>query len=59
MDCTGEEKGAAMHPRGYRIAKRSLSFILDNWLVIGFGVAAVLGYFFPRTPTPPMIGCMG
>jgi hypothetical protein len=32
----------------FRIAKRTLRFIVENWLVIGFGLAAVLGYLFPR-----------
>ena len=39
------------YSKPYRYAKQTLSFSVDNWLVIGFGVAAVLGYFFPRTYT--------
>ncbi|KAI1281403.1 sodium bile acid symporter [Xylaria sp. FL0933] len=48
MDRAGEEKSPVLHSRALRVAKRTLSFIIDNWLVIGFGVAAVLGYFFPH-----------
>ncbi|KAI0971692.1 sodium bile acid symporter [Xylaria arbuscula] len=48
MDRESEKKGAVVHSKAFRVAKRTLSFILDNWLVIGFGVAAVLGYFFPH-----------
>ncbi|KAI1818811.1 sodium bile acid symporter [Poronia punctata] len=32
----------------FRVGKQSLTFIIDNWLIIGFGLAAVLGYFFPH-----------
>ncbi|KAI0539830.1 sodium bile acid symporter [Xylaria digitata] len=46
MDQAGE--GQDLYPKTPRVAKRTLAFILDNWLVIGFGVAAVLGYFFPH-----------
>ncbi|OTA66697.1 hypothetical protein K449DRAFT_391154 [Hypoxylon sp. EC38] len=31
-----------------RAAKRVLGFIWSNWLVLGFGLACVLGYFFPH-----------
>ncbi|GAW11256.1 hypothetical protein ANO14919_005980 [Xylariales sp. No.14919] len=48
MDRAGEGRGPIVHSRASRVAKRTLGFILDNWLVIGFGVAAVLGYFFPH-----------
>ncbi|RWA07897.1 hypothetical protein EKO27_g7204 [Xylaria grammica] len=48
MDRAGEGQGPIVHSRASRVAKRTLGFILDNWLVIGFGVAAVLGYFFPH-----------
>ncbi|KAI1426212.1 sodium bile acid symporter [Xylaria sp. FL1777] len=44
----GEENDPVVHSKPFRVAKRTLAFILDNWLVIGFGVAAVLGYFFPH-----------
>ncbi|KAI0142943.1 sodium bile acid symporter [Xylariaceae sp. FL1272] len=30
------------------IAKRIFLVILDNWLIIGFGLAALLGYLFPH-----------
>ncbi|KAI0527837.1 sodium bile acid symporter [Xylaria bambusicola] len=46
-DSTGE-KDEVEHSTTYRVAKQILGFIIDNWLVIGFGVAAVLGYFFPH-----------
>lgn len=48
---TGEEQRPVPHstPKVFDIAKRGLGFVLDNWLVVGFGLAAVLGYFFPRT----------
>jgi sodium/bile acid cotransporter 7 len=52
MDRTGEEQSPVAHSTAFRIMKRSLVFVLDNWLVIGFGIAAVLGYFFPRTSIP-------
>ncbi|KAI0381006.1 hypothetical protein F5Y04DRAFT_256478 [Hypomontagnella monticulosa] len=33
---------------GYRTLKRTLGFVWNNWLVFGFGLACVLGYFFPH-----------
>ncbi|KAI3337036.1 sodium bile acid symporter [Xylariaceae sp. AK1471] len=48
MDRAGEGPSPVAHSKARRITKRSLVFILDNWLVIGFGLAAVLGYFFPH-----------
>ncbi|KAI1190183.1 sodium bile acid symporter [Nemania serpens] len=47
---TGEEQRPVPHstPKVFDIAKRGLGFVLDNWLVVGFGLAAVLGYFFPH-----------
>lgn len=41
------------HSKAFRIGKRSLVFLVNNWLVIGFGVAAALGYLFPRTSMMP------
>ncbi|KAI0145895.1 hypothetical protein F4776DRAFT_382232 [Hypoxylon sp. NC0597] len=35
-------------PGASRAAKRALGFIWSNWLVLGFGLACVLGYFFPH-----------
>ncbi|KAI2626466.1 hypothetical protein GGR54DRAFT_471676 [Hypoxylon sp. NC1633] len=35
-------------PGGFRIARRVLGFVLNNWLVLGFGLGCVLGYFFPN-----------
>ncbi|KAI1144097.1 hypothetical protein F5Y05DRAFT_407497 [Hypoxylon sp. FL0543] len=35
-------------PGTSRAAKRILGFIWNNWLVLGFGLACVLGYFFPH-----------
>ncbi|TGJ84419.1 hypothetical protein E0Z10_g4364 [Xylaria hypoxylon] len=47
MGRTDEGQGFVVQSKPFHVAKRTLAFILDNWLVIGFGVAAVLGYFFP------------
>ncbi|KAI1146257.1 sodium bile acid symporter [Nemania diffusa] len=48
MDSKGDEKSLIAHSKILYIVRRGLGFILDNWLVIGFGLAAVLGYFFPN-----------
>ncbi|KAL7626675.1 LRR receptor-like serine/threonine-protein kinase RGI2 [Parahypoxylon ruwenzoriense] len=32
----------------FRFVKRILGFFRSNWLVLGFGLACVLGYFFPH-----------
>ncbi|KAI0866807.1 sodium bile acid symporter [Xylaria cubensis] len=45
MDRKGED---ATQSKPFRITKQCLVFILDNWLVIGFGIAAALGYAFPH-----------
>ena len=34
--------------RCLRIARKVFNFVLAQWLIIGFGVGCVLGYFFPR-----------
>ncbi|KAI0202751.1 sodium bile acid symporter [Astrocystis sublimbata] len=47
MKDTKEEKGLVAHNKYFLIAKQCSTFILDNWLVIGFGIAAALGYAFP------------
>ncbi|KAI1417848.1 hypothetical protein F5Y13DRAFT_185177 [Hypoxylon sp. FL1857] len=39
---------ARERPRAAQVAKRVLGFVLSNWLVLGFGLACVLGYFFPH-----------
>ncbi|KAI0840630.1 hypothetical protein F5Y06DRAFT_294619 [Hypoxylon sp. FL0890] len=39
---------AKERPGASRAAKRVLDFIWSNWLVLGFGLACVLGYFFPH-----------
>ncbi|KAI1100006.1 SBF-like CPA transporter family-domain-containing protein [Jackrogersella minutella] len=39
---------AKEHPMILHVAKRVLGFIWNNWLVLGFGIACVLGYFFPH-----------
>ncbi|KAI0118925.1 sodium bile acid symporter [Nemania sp. FL0031] len=44
----GEVQGPVSDPKATSILRRGLGIILDNWLVIGFGLAAVLGYFFPH-----------
>ncbi|KAI1128564.1 sodium bile acid symporter [Nemania abortiva] len=48
MDRAGEEREPVAHSKAFSIIRRGLGIILDNWLVIGFGLAAVLGYFFPQ-----------
>ncbi|KAI1752420.1 sodium bile acid symporter [Xylaria castorea] len=48
MGRKGEEQDPATHSKLFRVAKQCLVFILDNWLVIGFGIAAALGYAFPH-----------
>jgi hypothetical protein len=48
-DRISEEQVSAPQSRAVYIAKKGIGFIVDNWLVVGFGLAAVLGYFFPRT----------
>ncbi|KAI0850909.1 putative sodium bile acid cotransporter [Daldinia vernicosa] len=35
-------------PKFVQAVKRVLGFIWSNWLVLGFGLACVLGYFFPN-----------
>lgn len=35
-------------PKFIQAVKRVLGFIWSNWLVLGFGLACILGYFFPR-----------
>ncbi|KAI0402616.1 sodium bile acid symporter [Xylaria palmicola] len=42
------EQGLGVQSKGSRVGKKILGFVLDNWLVIGFGIAAVLGYLFPH-----------
>jgi hypothetical protein len=49
IDRIGEAKGPVVRSKTFYIARRVLGFILDNWLVIGFGLAAALGYLFPST----------
>lgn len=36
-------------PRAVRYAIALCKFILAQWLIIGFGVACTLAYFFPST----------
>ncbi|OTB20230.1 hypothetical protein K445DRAFT_312662 [Daldinia sp. EC12] len=43
-----ESTDTKKHPRTVETAKRALGFIWSNWLVLGFGLACVLGYFFPH-----------
>lgn len=33
-----------------RFAAALCDFLLQQWLIIGFGIACVLAYFFPRMP---------
>ncbi|KAI2471476.1 putative sodium bile acid cotransporter [Annulohypoxylon bovei var. microspora] len=47
----GESSGSAEvkeHPAILRVVKRVTGFVWSNWLVLGFGLACVLGYFFPH-----------
>ncbi|KAI1110261.1 sodium bile acid symporter [Nemania sp. NC0429] len=50
--CAGEgeeeRRSLATNSKALSVARRGLGFVLDNWLVVGFGLAAVLGYFFPH-----------
>lgn len=34
-------------PRALRLVKMVVGFLLAQWLIIGFAIACVLGYFFP------------
>ncbi|KAI1393841.1 uncharacterized protein F4822DRAFT_386111 [Hypoxylon trugodes] len=43
-----EDAETKKRPTTLRIANRVLGFIGNNWLVLGFGLACVLGYFFPH-----------
>ncbi|CAJ2506081.1 Uu.00g002110.m01.CDS01, partial [Anthostomella pinea] len=43
-----DHSGTREPPKAVRIAKRTLSFLWANWLTIGFGLACLLGYFFPH-----------
>ncbi|KAI0481641.1 sodium bile acid symporter [Xylaria cf. heliscus] len=48
MGGAGEGQDPRVHSKLFRVAKQCVTFILDNWLVIGFGIAAALGYAFPH-----------
>lgn len=48
MGHAGEKQEPDAHSKAFRFGKRTLAFVVDNWLVIGFGVAAALGYLFPH-----------
>ncbi|KAJ8126126.1 hypothetical protein O1611_g7511 [Lasiodiplodia mahajangana] len=48
MDQAGEVQGPVVDSKAASILRRGFGIILDNWLVIGFGLAAVLGYLFPH-----------
>lgn len=39
-------------------AKIVLKFCLDNWLVLGFGIATLLAYLFPSMQRVPIIGAI-
>lgn len=41
-------------PPAVRFATAVVRFLLAQWLIIGFGFACVLAYFFPRTLHPPL-----
>lgn len=43
-----------------RVIKKVLGFVWSNWLVLGFGLACVLGYFFPRMSREcvPLLGIL-
>ncbi|KAI8966785.1 putative sodium bile acid cotransporter [Daldinia sp. FL1419] len=45
---TRECADAIKHPESIQAVKRVLGFVWSNWLVLGFGLACVLGYFFPH-----------
>ncbi|KAI1261880.1 hypothetical protein F5Y18DRAFT_399916 [Xylariaceae sp. FL1019] len=51
MDSSTEPKASQESKessKALNIAKRIFFIILDNWLIIGFGLAALLGYLFPH-----------
>ncbi|KAI8634941.1 sodium bile acid symporter, partial [Xylariaceae sp. FL1651] len=48
MDSSANGQSHGAQSKTFRIIKKSLVFVLDNWLVIGFGLAALLGYYFPH-----------
>ncbi|KAI1451132.1 SBF-like CPA transporter family-domain-containing protein [Annulohypoxylon stygium] len=43
-----ESAGAEDQPAIVRAVKRVVGFVWSNWLVLGFGLACILGYFFPH-----------
>ncbi|KAK5990089.1 Solute carrier RCH1 [Cladobotryum mycophilum] len=45
-DANSNDKGVALKVLGW--VKTTASFILDQWLILGFALACVLGYFFPH-----------
>ncbi|KAI1501291.1 putative sodium bile acid cotransporter [Biscogniauxia marginata] len=48
MENSNQSLGAKERTSIVRVAKRLLHFLWANWLTIGFGIACVLGYFFPH-----------
>ncbi|KAI0014026.1 SBF-like CPA transporter family-domain-containing protein [Xylariaceae sp. FL0662B] len=45
---SGEKSPRCQRPlKVCQIFKKNITFLWDNWLVFGFGLACVLGYFFP------------
>ncbi len=45
---SGTEDGKPQR-KWWRITRKVLGFVLAQWLLIGFGIACLLGYLFPRT----------
>jgi solute carrier family 10 (sodium/bile acid cotransporter), member 7 len=41
-----------------RVVKRTCRFVLANWLVIGFGLATLLAYLFPRTSQVSLVSAL-
>ncbi|KAI0603316.1 putative sodium bile acid cotransporter [Biscogniauxia sp. FL1348] len=48
MNNSRETLESKEQPRAVRVAKKFLRFLWANWLTFGFGIACVLGYFFPH-----------
>ncbi|KAI1490845.1 putative sodium bile acid cotransporter [Biscogniauxia mediterranea] len=48
MNDSRETPGTREQTRAVRVARKFLRFLWANWLTFGFGIACVLGYFFPH-----------
>ncbi|KAL6403928.1 hypothetical protein AUP68_13304 [Ilyonectria robusta] len=50
------DRGEASPNRAVAWAKKAANLILAQYLIIGFAVACVLGYFFPCMSSPMILG---